>query len=333
MSHDNLQRRIAMLETLPRHPRKLTASQLCQRLDDMGYQVTTRSVQRDLRAMFEMGLFGICLDQRSRPFGWSIEQSWKGLNLTLMDTHVAIALTTLRRYASQLLPQQSIKELRPYFQRAEQLLRNDRDNPWRHWVERVAILPPPYPYSLPEVDEEILQQLNQAMLEKRQVKCEIKRIIKGEVRWLRYEPVHLLGMAVQDGAMQAFFTLGSFQQRIYSESLLCFRNIQLLDAPALQPDSFDIQRDNRTLNGGKIGVVLKFEKNAGFILQGGRLSDDQTNAVLPDNRILVSATVKDTQAFRSLIWNMGSQVEVVEPRSLRRYIQRKLTKLNAMYKK
>jgi len=331
MSHDNLQRRIAMLEALPRQPRKITASQICQRLEDLGYQVTTRSVQRDLRAMYEMGLFGVCLDERSKPFGWSIELCWKGLNLTLMDTHIAIALTTLKRYASQLLPQQSIKELAAYFQRADQLLQNDRENPWRHWVERVAILPPPFPYRLPEVDEVTLQRLNQAILEKRQVKCEIKRIIKGEVRWMRYEPVNLLGMASQDGAMLAFFTLGSFHTRIYSKTLLSFRAVELLDMPSTPSPNFDIQQVNHAYKGKLIQLVLHFDKDAGFILQGGMFSDDQQSEILADNKIQITATVKDNQALRGLLWSMGSSVEVIAPASLRQYMRRRLAKLTQMY--
>ncbi|MEZ9595306.1 hypothetical protein AB4298_11750 [Shewanella sp. 10N.261.52.F9] len=46
----------------------------------------------------------------------------------------------LKRNAQQLLPPESIEQLTPYFDCADQVLANDPNNPWLYWACRVAHL-------------------------------------------------------------------------------------------------------------------------------------------------------------------------------------------------
>lgn len=62
---------------------------------------------------------------------------------------MALALTTLKRSASQLMPPQNLQQLQPYFERADKVLASDPENPWLYWACRVAQLPEPYPFILP----------------------------------------------------------------------------------------------------------------------------------------------------------------------------------------
>jgi len=66
---DPIIRLLRILFLLPHSPRKLAARALFERLADEGYQVTLRTVERDLHRL--RGVLPIMLDDGHRPFGWS----------------------------------------------------------------------------------------------------------------------------------------------------------------------------------------------------------------------------------------------------------------------
>lgn len=85
----SFQRQVTLLSLIPRAPRKISVNELVERLTNRTQDVSKRAVQRDLKAMYEMGTFGLHLDDRSKHYGWSIESCCRGLNLDLMDQHMA----------------------------------------------------------------------------------------------------------------------------------------------------------------------------------------------------------------------------------------------------
>ena len=68
-----LYRQWTMLRLIPRHPRKISATDLTERLNELGYAINKRTVERDLK-MFEE-LFGLVVDDRSRPYGCLADSS------------------------------------------------------------------------------------------------------------------------------------------------------------------------------------------------------------------------------------------------------------------
>ncbi|MEZ9595305.1 hypothetical protein AB4298_11745 [Shewanella sp. 10N.261.52.F9] len=52
----NNQRQIVMLELIPTAPRRVTANMLTDMLHNRGYEVGLRTVQREVKAMCDMGV-------------------------------------------------------------------------------------------------------------------------------------------------------------------------------------------------------------------------------------------------------------------------------------
>ena len=69
MSLKSKMRQDALLSILPKHPKKVTASELLEELNVAGYRVSLRQVQRDLKCLEEK-LDDVSCDRRERPFGW-----------------------------------------------------------------------------------------------------------------------------------------------------------------------------------------------------------------------------------------------------------------------
>jgi predicted DNA-binding transcriptional regulator YafY len=67
--NDTQLRQWAMLRRIPQHPRQITALELTGRLESEGFEVSKRTVERDLHSLSE--IFPLVPNERSRPYGWS----------------------------------------------------------------------------------------------------------------------------------------------------------------------------------------------------------------------------------------------------------------------
>lgn len=328
---NNFQRQLALLERIPRYPRKVTANVLTEKLQNRGYDVCLRTVQRELKSMCDMGLFGLVLDDRCKPFGWSIAACWRGLNLTLMDQHMALAFHTLKHSASQLLPPESQEQLKPYFDRADQVLANDTDNPWLYWACRVAQLPEPLPLIYAEPEPKAFEKVQYALLHKRQIACQIQRVIKGKSYWVDYEPINPEGIKISDGVALLAFTVGSFDTKRYVQSMDLLKNVRLLDSPAIIQDDFDIHRSDHTKSSNLIDLELLVLPSANFILRNAKLAKNQTMDLLDNGRYRIRAKVSDTPKLRAFLWEMAESVEVITPIKLRAHFVRLSNKVHSQY--
>ena len=64
---DALLRHWAMLRLIPRHPRRIDTGRIRDELARQGYDITLRSIQRDLNKL--SAVLPLCSDQ-SKPQGW-----------------------------------------------------------------------------------------------------------------------------------------------------------------------------------------------------------------------------------------------------------------------
>ncbi|GIU32996.1 WYL domain-containing protein [Shewanella schlegeliana] len=327
----NIPRQIAMLEQIPRHPRRVTANAITEKLKDRDYNIGLRTVQRELKAMYDMGLFGLVMDDRCKPFGWSIAACWRGLNLTLMDQHMALAFHTLKYSASQLLPPQSVKQLTPYFERADQVLGSDPDNPWLYWACRVAQLPEPLPITYEEHDPKALEIVQDALLGKRQIACEIQRFIKGKSYWVDYRPINPEGIKISGGVIMLAFTVGTFHTKRYAKPINLMRNIRLLDTVSVTRDDFDIELSGEVNKSTMIDLELLLAPSASFIQRNANLSKDQSVERLQSGYYRLNASVYDTPKLREFLWGMADSVEVIAPLKLRNHFSRLTSKLHNKY--
>ncbi len=66
---DAMLRQWSLLRSIPRSPRRVDTTTLLRRLQEDGFTVGQRTVQRDLHRLSE--IFPLMLDKRTVPFGWS----------------------------------------------------------------------------------------------------------------------------------------------------------------------------------------------------------------------------------------------------------------------
>jgi len=88
---------------VPSAPRKVSSRQIFENLQNCGHHnIDMRTVQRDLVSLENIGLFGLDVDKRSKPYGWFINANFKKLNLSLMDGNTALAFKVLEQSGATL---------------------------------------------------------------------------------------------------------------------------------------------------------------------------------------------------------------------------------------
>ncbi|WP_235017403.1 hypothetical protein [Nitrincola tapanii] len=115
---DTLFRHQALLQLIPRAPHYRATTTLHALLEERGFNVELRTMQRDLEKL--SAHFPLLRDGTYRPFHWSFDASFKS-NLPALDTATALTLVLTEEYLRSLLPQIAIDQLTGQFENARQV--------------------------------------------------------------------------------------------------------------------------------------------------------------------------------------------------------------------
>lgn len=327
----SFQRKLDLLEHIPRAPRKVSTRQLLNFLEADGHEnLIIRKIQRDLESLEQLGLFGIESDKRSKPYGWSINLNWKKLNLSLMDANSALAFATLQEVAHELLPETTLDELAPYFEKAQTIINNEASPLISHWKRSVGLINHDKLISLPEVDKNALSTIKKAIYHKKQIHADLKRyLISNQAAiWKHYHHINPLGLILREKEMTLVCSFGSFHKKVYKFPIAFIKNVALTNEPCILLDSYDFDKiknsyisTNNTHNTISLSILIR--KDSTFILSNASLSPDQTIELTKEPGIVkLKATVASTPKLKTFLRGMANNIEVLEPVELREYFKK-----------
>jgi predicted DNA-binding transcriptional regulator YafY len=330
-NQDTLIRQWHMLRLLPRYPQKATVQYIRGTLQGEGFEVTERTVQRDLN---ELSLvFPLTVDDREKPYGWSWQRDAPSFSLPGLTTLEAVTMTMAEQHLNLLLPVSMLRQLKPYFDAARQRL-NEEPQPHRgrSWLDKVRTVPPSQPLIPPKVAAEVQSTITEALLHERQV--EIKYRKRGEKADTEYR-IHPLAM-VQRGPMLYLYCRLFDYEDARTLAMNRITAAALLDEAAVYPQGFSLdEKVDAGIwgfgEGTKIAVELLFEPGYGDHLLESLLSKDQECEEVEGGRLKVTATVADTSQLRWWLMGFGAGVEVVSPDSLRSEMADESRKISTKY--
>ena len=330
---DTLLRQWVMLRQIPRHPRKITVRALRAQLLEQGYGVTERTIQRDLLRL-SGALFGLLLDDRSRPHGWSWDRRAAQLDIPGMEPQTALAFKLAEHFSGQLMAPATLNALAPYFQRAGAVLA-DMDSPVSAWPEKIQTVTRGQTLIAPAIDPLILETVYDALFNDRQFRARYHRRYDDSIQDY---VIHPLGIVFRDGVVY-LICMRDGREGVVQMALHRMRSAKLLDAPAERPVDFDLQRyvedgglDFR-LGRQPLDVELMLDPATAVHLGETPLSHDQRLTESVDGRIQLQATVADTAQFRWWLMGLGDQVEVIAPAALRADIAERLGRAVGQYRR
>ncbi|MHB1512320.1 helix-turn-helix transcriptional regulator [Acidiferrobacter sp.] len=327
---ETILRQWEMLRRIPRYPVKTTAAELHASLVKAGYQVTKRTVERDLERLTVP--FPLLADERSKPFGWSWQADAPGLTIPGLTLSQALTFQLVEHHLRPLLPPAVLAELQPAFALAAARLA-EAGPTRRSWTDKVRVVSPTQTLRVPPIAPEVQRTLYEALLTDHQV--HIRYLKPGEKSPVAYEAVHPLGL-VQRGAV--LYLVCTFFD--YTDPLLLvlhrMKTVTALEAPAIRPHGFDldtyIASGRMGFGDGKIiRLELWLDADAARHLTETPLSEDQRLTATPDGRVRVDATVPETEQLRWWILGFGEKAEVIKPVRFRKAIMATAQKLVTLY--
>lgn len=321
-----------MLRLIPRAPGKITVQDIHSRLASEDFDVTVRTIQRDLVELSQA--FPLTVDERDKPFGWSWQKEAPSFDLPGVAVPEALMLTLAEQHLVNHLPPAILDTLRPSFKSAERTLANAQPKSnARSWLNKVRSVMPTQPLLAPEVDTTSQRVVYEALMHDRQLKLTYHK--RGAPQPVVYESVHPLGV-VQRGQLIYLICLFANYDDL---RLLAMHRIVLAESlyePARKPAGFCIDAYIQTGalgfgSGESITLHARFTRKAGEHLLETRIKQEQTLNELPDGGLQLIATVPNTKELHWWLLGFGDGVEVVEPISLRQQMKETISRMRSLY--
>lgn len=313
---DTSLRYLAMLEMIPRAPRKEDAKTLQQKLQNKGYEIDIRSIQRDLVALSR--IYPIRSDG-AKPQGWCWMANAAPIELPALDPHAALMFKLVESHIRQLLPASTLEYLQPWFQSANGVLEQN-GNGLAHWPEKIRVLPRGIPQQSPHIPPEVSTAVYQALLQDKQLEILYARN-NGQPE-PQSHTLHPLALVVRD---RVIYLIGAYEgnSAIYQFALHRMVSAQVSEALARRPADFSL--DAYIAQGGfgipytqqPIQLEAEFLRHVAIHLRESPIADDQVIEDVDEDNVLLHATVADTLELRIWLRSFGDEVEVLKPESLR----------------
>lgn len=330
-NHETLLRQWQMLRHIPRYPHKITARDLKDKLDAEDFNVSKRTVERDL---LDLSLaFPLALDDREKPYGWSWQKNAPAFDLPGLGNNEALTMMMVEQHLSTLLPATTMDVLAPYFKAARQhLTAIPKAQHVRSWLNKVRTVPPNQPLIAPRIKPDVQHVVSEALLADRQLQIQYRR--RGDAQPVEYR-IHPLALIQRGGLVYLYVRIFDYED---TKTLALHRieSATLLNESSHYPAGFNID-DEVTKgrfgfgDGSMIHLKAKFSQERGEHLFETPLSKDQTIDELADGTFLVSATVADTAQIRWWLLALGDGVEVIAPPQLRAEIQSMIQRMAKIY--
>ena len=322
-------RQITLLQLLPRRGAGCTTEELRRRLDERGYGVSLRTVQRDLDRLsiqFPLVREGDIIPR------WRWMEGGPDLSIPAQDPYSALTWRLIEQHLEPLLPIALKREAEPRFAAARNYLEQLAGDRFSRWNDRVRIIPRAFSLRTPEVPEAVLAPVYEALFEGFQLEVEYRSRGRAEPGKWR---VHPLGLVLREGVIYLLVTIEQFTdlRQLVAHRI---RSARVLEVPAKEPDGFDLDAYIAAggfsyVETGTIRLVLRVDAYAAEHLLESPIAGDQTAQTLDDGRVEFMATVVDTKQLRWWLTGFGDALEVVEPRNLRKAMAEQAEAVAEMY--
>ncbi len=314
---DTVLRHWMMLRHLPRYPRKIDAASLADVLADAGYEVSRRSIERDLIKL--SAVFPVTCDDQHKPYGWSWMATAVAFDLPAMDVHSALAFRMAAEHLRALLPEVTRGYLDPHFQRAQTVLDNLDDNALSHWPDKVRVVSAGQPLLPPAIPREVLENVQAGLLTEKRLTIVYRK--RGETEPRAYV-VHPQALVWRDAVGYLLCTLWKYDD-LKQFVLHRMESVVIEEEPRRALPGFSLDAEIASgsfdflLSGGTVLLEALFEAVAAVRIRETPLALSQELEDQPDGRVLLRATLADTVQLRSWLRSFGEYVEVVGPPDLR----------------
>jgi predicted DNA-binding transcriptional regulator YafY len=317
--HSAIARQWELLKNLPTRGAGITAADLRQRLDDAGYSVTKRSVERDLIGL--SALFGIRCNDGSKPYGWYWMRE-HALELQAVDFADALSLVLVEDQLGKLLPASLFRVLKPKFEQARLKLRSGTGNRYEGWKDQVRYLPPSLPFLPPKVEARVVETVQEAIVRRRQLHVRYCGLNDSKAQDQTLHPLAF----VQQGPVSYLVAtaFGYADPRLYALHRMVSIKMTGETSRALKGFSLDAFIEKGAMqfgDGALIHLKARVSTQLACYLTETPLTGDQRLLTNGDDTHTLTATIKDSWHLGFWILSQGAEITVIQPKALRERIR------------
>ncbi|WP_288944249.1 WYL domain-containing protein [uncultured Marinobacter sp.] len=318
-------RYITMLRMVPRSPRSITTTELASRLEEQGFSVTMRSIQRDLEKL--SADFPLLVDETSRPFHWSFDREATMDIIPALDLPSALTFELARAYLSPVLPPRALAHLRPHFDEAHRTLLRER-SALGQWPNHVRVINRGLGGRRPAIDADVLETVTEALLREHQCRLRYQARNWPEPRDI---VVHPLGLIFRDPNVYLIATIDG-REGIRQLVLHRAETGELLETPVDRPEGFDL---DLYIHSGAMGILrsqepvclhLRCDRPVLNHLLESPLGIDQQATHVDDYNFEIAVTVGDTQDLRWWLTAQAMHCDILQPLWLKEEIKAALSR-------
>lgn len=326
---DALMRQWVLLQSIAPKPPGKTVTELMAALNKEGFDVTRRTVERDLWTLREP--FSLTCNNKGTPNGWHYSSGTK-LSFHALTVSEALSLRLLKEYLKPLLPAQILSVLESRFDEAEHLLSQVAcKNVAANWADKVRVVQPTLPLLPPVINEGVLESIQEALLKDAQIACLYKPASSDQPETRQLHPLAL----VQRGPVMYLVASASGKPKAKLYALHRFEQVEITEEPVERPEGFDIDSyiakgALQFGNGKTLRLKASIDEDLAAHLLETPLSEDMLIKER-DEDCLLTATVSDSWQLRWWLLSWGSSVEVLGPKGLRNEIQDKIINMKGVY--
>ncbi len=299
-----------------------TRKQIHQMLVDRGFDISEKSVERDLNRLVELFPRHVYYIDRSPPYGYKLKESAK---MSFMKPEEAISVLTAYEYLEPLIPNLA-HGLNHYIKEAENVLENNFSSNYKNWKQKISIKNEGFQLKPKAIKKSVLQNIHIAILLGKTISCTYQaRVTMKDKKFKNIFPIGLVHCG------RLIYLIGAHDKKAkkrFGWPLNRFKSIKVNeDLNPLQEESVI-----KHIKDGMLGfllsnkekkVVLKFKKNAGYIFKETKTSN-KMKIKETNEAIIIEDNLADTLELENWILGFGEKVEVLQPLDLRARIKERI---------
>jgi predicted DNA-binding transcriptional regulator YafY len=158
---DTAVRYLALLRLVPRYLKTITTTALYEFLEDRGFPVSIRSIQRDLKKLSDY--FTHFVDEENRQSQCSVNRDATVDVIPAINLPASLTFELARTLVSPILPQSAVAQMRSHSQGARKALARGEDTLGK-WPERVRVINRGLGGRRPEIAPDVLEAVTETLL-------------------------------------------------------------------------------------------------------------------------------------------------------------------------
>ena len=324
--NNTLFRTLAMLQIIPKEPGYKATSTIHTYLEEKGFKVTLRTVQRDLSALTNH--FPLRRVDGEGEYRWCLCSTAADFKVGL-DIPTALTFVLAKKYLLGLLPQIAIDQISAQFEASQQYLDKLPGNDYSDWTNRVKAVPSSRTLIPAVIKDGVWETVSKAVLEKFAIDVTYLNRKRNEVKEYTLHPQ---GIVVRNSVSYLVASANDYSNPLQ----FALHRIQIA-VPSLKEfislDGFDL---NDYISRGELGYLLsnrnielkaRVKEDLAWTLSETPLSVNQKLEKLVDDWYMLTARIPDEQQTLRWLQGYGSAVDIIKPLDWREHIHQQAKQL------